>query len=115
MIVDIQNLSKSFKEHHIFEDFSLQVESGAITVITGPSGSGKSTLLNMIGLLDQPDKGTITLFKESNIKPFSRKAEVLLREKIGYLFQNFALVDDETVEYNLAIGMHEKNKKKQNK
>ncbi|WP_353739353.1 ATP-binding cassette domain-containing protein [Thomasclavelia cocleata] len=71
----------------------------------GVSGSGKSTLLNIIGLLDKADSGDVILFGEKNIKPFSRKAEKMLREKIGYLFQNFALVENETVEYNLKLAL----------
>ena len=51
------------------------------------------------------DAGTITLFGEKNIKPFSKKAEIMLRDKLGYLFQNFALIDDETVAYNLLLAM----------
>lgn len=105
MIVKVEHLYKSFKDMTIFEDFDMEVKKGTITIINGPSGCGKSTLLNMIGLLDQPDKGTITLFGETNVKPFSKRAEKLLRDKLGYLFQNFALVDDESVEYNLLLAL----------
>ena len=104
-IVKVEGASKAFKEVKVFENFSMEIKEGSITIINGPSGCGKSTLLNMIGLLDTPDAGTITVMGESNIKPFSKKAEKLLREKLGYLFQNFALVDDETVEYNLLLAM----------
>lgn len=77
--------------------------------------SGKSTLLNMLGLLDKQDHGKIVLFNEKNIQPFSKKVEKLLREEIGYLFQNFALLDYETVYYNmmLAIEYQKTDRKKE--
>lgn len=107
-ILKIEGLYKAFKEIKVFEDFSMNVAQGSMTTINGASGCGKSTLLNMIGLLDAPDAGTITLFGEKNIKPFSKKAEIMLRDKLGYLFQNFALIDDETVAYNLLLAMENK-------
>lgn len=114
-IVKIEHLKKSFGDHVIFSDLNLEVKKGEFVAIEGKSGTGKSTLLNMIGLLDKQDKGTITLFGESNIKPFTNKAEKYLKDKIGYLFQNFALLEDKSVYYNmnLAIEHHKmENKKK---
>ena len=114
-IVCIENMYKSFKDVEIFRNFNLEVLKNSFTIISGSSGSGKSTLLNIIGLLNTPNKGNIYLFGEKNVHPFSRKAEFLLREKIGYLFQNFALVDNETVEYNLMIALENvKDKNKDN-
>ncbi len=104
-IVSVKSISKSFQDKHVFDNLSFEIEEGSFVVIMGESGSGKSTLLNMIGLLDKPDNGDIILFDQKNIKPFSRKAEIMLRDKIGYLFQNFALVDNETVEYNLVMAL----------
>lgn len=106
-------MNKSFKDVEVFKDFNLEIKKNSFTIISGTSGSGKSTLLNIIGLLDTKDNGNIYLFEEKNVHPFSKKAEYLLREKIGYLFQNFALVDNETVEYNLRIALEnvrDKNK-----
>ena len=71
--------------------------------IVGASGCGKSTLLNILGLLDRQDEGDIILFGEKNIRPFSHQAQVLLKEKIGYLFQNYALLEDKSIAYNLEI------------
>lgn len=112
-VIRIENMNKSFKDVEIFKDFSLEIKKNSFTIISGTSGSGKSTLLNIIGLLDTKDKGNIYLFEEKNVHPFSKRAEHLLREKIGYLFQNFALVDNETVEYNLKIALE--NVKAKNK
>lgn len=98
-------MNKSYQDNIIFDKFNFEVEENTFNVVMGVSGSGKSTLLNIIGLLDKADSGDVILFGEKNIKPFSRKAEKMLREKIGYLFQNFALVENETVEYNLNLAL----------
>lgn len=110
-ILTIRGLCKNFQDKKVFDNLCIEVEEQSFNVIIGESGSGKSTLLNMIGLLDKADKGEITLFGKKNIRPFSREAERLLREKIGYLFQNFALVENESVEYNLKIALASSNKK----
>ncbi len=73
--------------------------------ISGESGCGKTTLLNIIGLLEPFDAGEVVIKGHSNIKPNSRMATKMLRETISYLFQNFALVDDETVAYNLLLAL----------
>lgn len=110
-IVDLSNVCKSFGKQEIFHKLNLKIERGEFVVIIGKSGSGKSTLLNMIGLLLKADSGSIMLFGETNIAPYSRKAEKLLRTKIGYLFQNFALIDEESVYDNLKLVIKGKNKK----
>ena len=104
-VIEIIDMSKSYQDNIIFDKFNFEVEENTFNVVMGVSGSGKSTLLNIIGLLDKADSGDVILFGEKNIKPFSRKAEKMLREKIGYLFQNFALVENETVEYNLKLAL----------
>lgn len=112
-IVDLSNVCKSFGKQEIFHKLNLKIERGEFVVMIGKSGSGKSTLLNMIGLLLKADSGSITLFGETNIAPYSRKAEKLLRTKIGYLFQNFALIDEESVYDNLKLVIKGKNKQEQ--
>ena len=94
-VVVVDKIHKQYHDHVIFDDFAIQ----------GASGSGKSTLLNMIGLLDSPDKGNIVVFDKKNVKPFSRQANKLLKAKIGYLFQNFALIDNKSVYYNLYLSI----------
>ena len=71
----------------------------------GESGSGKSTLLNIIGLLDRPDSGLLTINNKINPKINSREGIYLLRNVISYLFQNYGLVESETVDYNLKLAM----------
>lgn len=114
-VVEVKDINKSYDDKVVFDKFNLTVETGTFNVIMGTSGSGKSTLLNIIGLLDKADTGEVILFGEKNIKPFSRKAEKMLREKIGYLFQNFALVENETVAYNLKLALEYDKGNKQEK
>lgn len=82
--------------------------------ITGASGSGKTTLLNIIGLLEAADSGKIIIDNQSNIKTNTALSNKIIREKICYLFQNFALVDDESVDYNLNLALeYRKGSKKE--
>lgn len=114
-IVELKHINKQFDDTCVLRDFTMEVKENSFTIIKGTSGSGKSTLLNLIGLLDKPDSGDVVLFGEKNIKPFSKKAELVLRNHIGYLFQNFALIENESVSYNLSIALSSKkdiNKKK---
>ena len=78
-IIRMIDVSKKFDDRIVFDKFNMEIFPGEFVTITGKSGSGKSTLLNMIGLLDTSDKGTIELFKESNVKAFSSKATKILR------------------------------------
>ena len=109
-IVELDSIQKKFKEKVIFDSFSCTIYENEFVAIIG-----KSTLLNMIGLLDSPDSGEIILFGEKGIKPFSKKATLLLKSKIGYLFQNFALIENKTVYENLQMAINEKNNKTVNK
>lgn len=114
--ITIKNIYKAFGEKVVFENFSMHVAEGEMLVITGKSGAGKSTLLNMIGLLDKQDKGEIQYFDKGVVRPFTRQAENLLKYDIGYLFQNFALLEDQTVLYNMKLALeHHKIERKEEK
>ncbi|CAM3712053.1 ATP-binding cassette domain-containing protein [Erysipelothrix urinaevulpis] len=110
----VSNVSKSYGSHCVLKDINLSINNQEITLLMGPSGCGKSTLLNIIGLLDTYDSGEVKLFGTVAPKPFTPKAVKLLRDRIGYLFQNFALVEQKSVEYNLRIALENvKGNKKQ--
>lgn len=106
-VVQIRNLSKSFDGRKIIQGFNLDVMQGEFLAIVGESGSGKSTLLNIIGLLDTADPGSVVReFGRPVPRQNSREARLLLRSKIAYIFQNAALVDQDTVEENLILAQH---------
>ena len=88
-IVELENVSKSYGDKNVLNNLSFKIKEGTFNVIMGASGSGKSTILNIIGLLDKATSGDVILFGQKNIRPFSMKAEQMLKNKIGYLFQNF--------------------------
>ncbi len=101
----VDKIHKQYHNHVIFDNFSMEVDLGSFVAIQGASGSGKSTLLNMIGLLDKPDYGDIVVFGNKNVVPFSRQANRILKNQIGYLFQNFALIENKTVFSNLNMSI----------
>ena len=120
VLVELDNVTKSYGNKKVLNKLSIKVMEGEFVALRGPSGRGKSTVLNIIGLLEDFDDGRLTIDGDSNIRPNSSKAARVLRQKISYLFQNFALVDDETVEYNLDLALkyvpgskREKHKKMQ--
>lgn len=100
-MITIKNLSKSFGEKKLFDNYSLQINDGEFVIFTGVSGCGKTTLLNMIGSLEKADSGEITV-DGMDITQKKNQREYLKR-KVGFLFQNFALVDSKTVEDNLKL------------
>jgi putative ABC transport system ATP-binding protein len=104
-IIELNSITKRYGNKKILDHFSLKIDENELVAITGPSGKGKTTILNIIGLLEKFDEGELLIDGESNIKVNSSKATKVLREKISYLFQNFALIDDETVFYNLDLAL----------
>lgn len=105
MVIELRNVNKKFGDKEIFSDFNLSVKKGEMISITGQSGKGKSTLLNMIGLLEEPDSGEIIINGEKNPWKNNKKLVHLFRYTIGYLFQNYALIEQETVSKNLDIAL----------
>lgn len=114
-IVELKNIMKTFDKRTILEDFDLNIKEGEMLAILGPSGKGKTTLLNIIGLITKMDKGDLKLFDYINPPIHSKLATLLRRDKIGYLFQNYGLVDDETVLWNLSLALTYKKLKKKEK
>lgn len=103
--VEVSNISKKFGERVALNEVSLQVPEGSSLAIIGRSGSGKSTLLNIIGLLESADSGSLRLGGEEVPEVHSRKAMLLRRNTINYLFQSFALIPSQTVMQNILLGM----------
>lgn len=112
-IIDISNLSKSFDDNKLFDKFNLSIEEHQMVAICGKSGCGKSTLINMIGGLENYDSGTLSVFGKNMKDHRTSEKKELYKNKIGFLFQNYALIEDETVKENLAIPIRHLAKSKQ--
>lgn len=104
--VEIMDVTKKYGDRVIFDHINMEIREGEMTALIGPSGCGKSTLLNMIGLLEDLSNGKIRIFGKEIPKINSRKATMLRRNTINYLFQSSALVGDMTVYQNLMLAMH---------
>lgn len=104
-IIEIKNLTKSYGDNVILDKLNLEFEENKMIAIVGSSGKGKSTLLNIIGFIEEQDSGTIKVCGYSDIKPNTAKSAKIIRNNINYLFQNFALLDNETVKDNLLISL----------
>lgn len=110
--IELKEISKSFGEKVILDHFCLSVEKGEFAGIQGESGKGKSTLLNIIGLLEECE-GEIYLNGKKTEKKDRKNLWKHFHLKIGYLFQNFALIDDESVYDNLKIVLEKGRRKEQ--
>ncbi|MCB0042748.1 MAG: ATP-binding cassette domain-containing protein, partial [Caldilinea sp.] len=95
-IIELLDTSKSYRvgeiETRALDDVSLTVDSGEFTALVGPSGSGKTTLLQIIGCLDKPDRGTVTINGKDVTRLNANGRADMRREVIGFIFQFFALV-----------------------
>jgi putative ABC transport system ATP-binding protein len=105
----IESLSKIYQtaeiETQVLDRVSLTVERGEFVAIMGPSGCGKSTFLNILGLLDSPTSGTYRFEGEDVATASQARMTALRRSSIGFVFQDFNLIDDLTVEENVAVAL----------
>lgn len=104
-MIELQEVSKTFGKHQIFDKYSLNISAQKMTAILGKSGAGKSTLLNLIGLIEESDSGKILIAGQKAPKINSKEALLMRRNLIAFLFQNFALIEDESIERNLNISL----------
>ncbi|CBL92558.1 peptide ABC transporter ATP-binding protein [Leuconostoc gasicomitatum] len=108
-MIELKNIHKQFDEKVILDDFSYQFENGQSYALTGMSGSGKTTLLNMIGKIEKPDTGDV-LIDQKQLRKIPE--QVYFQNYAGYLFQNYGLIDNETIEQNLTLAFVGKHIKK---
>lgn len=106
-MIRIENLTKTFRTEEVetlaLRGVSLHVDKGEFVAIMGPSGCGKSTLLNILGLLDNPTEGTYIL-DGNDVTAMKEKHRTALRKgKIGFVFQNFNLIDELNIEDNVEL------------
>ena len=111
VVASIQNLSKIYRkpgtnvEVHALRSINLDLIEGQYTAIMGASGSGKSTLMNILGCLDQPTQGSYILGDQDiSALPDDELSEIRSR-RIGFVFQNFNLIQQLTVLENLEVPM----------
>lgn len=108
-MIQLQDLSRTYASEDIettaLGGIDLAIESGEFVAIMGPSGCGKSTLLNIIGTIDRPTDGRY-LFDGADIAR-APEAELarLRRDRLGFVFQSFNLIDELTIQENVALGL----------
>ncbi len=93
---------KGFKTS-VLKDITLNVEKGDFISIMGPSGAGKTTLLNLMSTLDKPTTGQIILDGHDLSKVSSKKLAMIRRDQIGFIFQDYSLLDNMTILDNIAL------------
>ncbi len=95
-MISVKNLKKTYflggEEVHALDDVSLSIKEHEFVAIIGQSGSGKSTFMNMLGCLDRPDSGEITLNGTDILKCKEKELSVIRNKKIGFIFQQFHLL-----------------------
>ena len=106
-MIKIENLTKIFRTEEVetlaLRGVSLNVDKGEFVAVMGPSGCGKSTLLNIVGLLDNPTEGSYML-DGTDVSALKEKNRTALRKgKIGFVFQNFNLIDELNIEENVEL------------
>jgi lipoprotein-releasing system ATP-binding protein len=103
MLLEAQNLTKSYGQLCVLNDVSLMVETGQVISIVGPSGAGKSTLLHILGTLDKPDKGTVKLEGVSVFGQSDKQLPKYRNQNIGFIFQFHHLLPEFTALENVCI------------
>lgn len=100
-MIEIKDIVKGYEQKVIFDHWSEKIQDGEFVIINGESGKGKTTLLNIIGSLEEVESGEV-LVDGKNI--FRRKNQrEYLKNRVGFLFQNFALMESKTVEQNMKL------------
>jgi putative ABC transport system ATP-binding protein len=108
-MLKLTNIRKTYRTTDIetlaLNDVSLEIGAGEFVAIRGPSGCGKSTLLNVLGLLDNPTSGAYEFFGEDVARHSEKILTQLRRDKLGFVFQSFNLIDDLTVAENVEVAL----------
>ena len=118
-MIRLENITKIYNEKvddtKALDDVSLKIEDGEFVAVMGASGSGKSTLLKIIGCMDSPTSGKYYL-DDTEVTAASRsQVHKLRKEKIGYVFQHFALMDYYTAYENIELPLLAANVKRKDR
>ena len=102
-MIELKNICKTYDgAHTVLDGISMTIDSGEFLMLIGKSGCGKSTLLNILGLLDDPTSGEYS-FESRNLATLKEKEKALFRrEKIGFVFQSFYLIEEFNVIDNVS-------------
>src|ERR1044072_4210737 len=115
-MIKLRNLEKSVKTEagftYLLRQIDLDIAEGEFVTIMGPSGAGKSTLLSIIGLYDSAWEGEYFLFDQAVHKLGHRERAALNKQHVGFVFQQFHLLENLTVAENLDIPLSYRNVKK---
>ncbi len=104
-MISFDKVSFSYPSKEIFRDISFAIEKGEFVFLIGESGTGKTTLLRMINMELLPSLGEITV-SEYNSRLIKKPELPLLRRRIGFVFQDYKLLDDRDVFDNVALPLH---------
>ena len=100
-MINATNIHKSYGSLNVLKGVDLQIPAGEIVSIVGPSGSGKSTLLHILGTLDKPDKGELSIDGEKISFNSDKQVAAFRNQHIGFVFQAYHLIDELTVYENI--------------
>ena len=110
MFLEINDLKKSFGQGdsrvQVLRGIDLSVDKGEICVLLGPSGSGKSTLLNIIGGIDAPDSGYVSINGEKMVDMTEKRLTRYRREHLCYVFQMYNLIPNLNIKENIEVGAY---------
>ena len=110
-MITAKNIKKKYNDQEVLRGIDLKIDKNEIVVILGASGSGKSTLLNILSGLEKSDSGEVVYDNES-ISDYSEKQLTKFRkDKIGFVFQQYYLLNNLTVEQNVKVGANLANNK----
>ena len=110
MFLEISGIKKHFGEGEsrvdVLKGIDAQIEKGEICILLGPSGSGKSTLLNIIGGIDNPDSGYISINGERTADMIEKSLTLYRRKHLGYIFQMYNLIPNLNIKDNIEVGAY---------
>lgn len=105
-MLQIHNLKKTFGDNEVLKGVDVHVEKGDVIAILGPSGSGKTTLLRCMNFLEQADSGTMIFDNEEiDLSKVTSKQIRRIRQKTGFVFQNYCLFNNKTALQNVTEGL----------
>ncbi|QIK86327.1 ABC transporter ATP-binding protein [Erysipelothrix sp. HDW6B] len=110
MKIQAENIVKKYGQRVVLNNFNILIESGEFMALMGESGCGKTTLVNILGLIDSEFEGVVKY--DGKIVSRSSDKRQILKNDISFIFQNYGLIDNKTVEYNLSLLLNVKKMRK---